>query len=78
MFKNLVADKLESGTIIHYEELDKISPTTINTLKNNLLFESNPSFTITYSDIDNEEIDLVFSASVNQNSVDMQWKWYKP
>ena len=32
--KNLIADKLESGTIIHYEELDKISPTTINTLKN--------------------------------------------
>ena len=37
--KNLIADKLESGTIIHYEELDKISPTTINTLKNNLLFD---------------------------------------
>ena len=35
--KNLVADKLESGTIIHYEELDKISPTTINTLKHNLM-----------------------------------------
>ena len=42
---------------------------TTNLDKNNLLFESNPSFTITYSDIDNEEIDLVFSASVNQNSV---------
>ena len=42
---------------------------TTNLDKNNLIFESNPSFTITYSDIDNEEIDLVFSASVNQNSV---------
>ena len=27
------------------------------------------NFTVTYSDIDNEEIDLVFSASVNQNTV---------
>ncbi len=35
--KNLVAEKLESGTIIHYEELDKISPTTMNTLKHNLM-----------------------------------------
>ena len=42
---------------------------TTNLDKNNLLFESNPSFTVTYSDIDNEEIDLVFSASVNQSSV---------
>ena len=42
---------------------------TTNLDKNNLLFESNPSFSITYSDIDNEEIDLVFSASVNQSSV---------
>ena len=42
---------------------------TTNLDKNNLIFESNPSFTITYSDIDNEEIDLVFSASINQNSV---------
>ena len=34
-----------------------------------MIFESNPKFSITYSDIDNEEIDLVISASVNQNSV---------
>ncbi len=35
--KNLKASKLEHGTIIHYEELDRISPTRINNLKNNLL-----------------------------------------
>ena len=35
--KNLKAKKLEQGTIIHYEELDRISPTRINTLKDNLL-----------------------------------------
>ena len=34
---------------------------TANLDKNNLLFESNPSFTVTFSDIDNEEIDLVLS-----------------
>ena len=42
---------------------------TANLDKNNLIFESNPSFTVSYSDIDNDEIDLVFSASVNQNTV---------
>ena len=42
---------------------------TANLDKNNLIFESNPKFTLSYSDIDNDEIDLVFSASVNQNTV---------
>ena len=42
---------------------------TANLDKNNLIFESNPKFTVSYSDIDNDEIDLVFSASVNQNTV---------
>ena len=58
--KNLVAGKLESGTIIHYEELDKISPTTINTLKNNLLFDFGQTYfkllNTTKMYIDNQEV----------------------
>ena len=58
--KNLVADKLESGTIIHYEELDKISPTTINTLKNNLLFDFGQTYfkllNTTKMYVDNQEV----------------------
>ena len=37
--------------------------------KNNLMFESNPKFNVTYSDIDNDELDLVFSATINQNTI---------
>tara|TARA_B100001027_G_scaffold211904_1_gene180653 strand:+ start:1838 stop:3715 length:1878 start_codon:yes stop_codon:yes gene_type:complete len=58
--KNLVADKLESGTIIHYEELDKIYPTTINTLKNNLLFDFGQTYfkllNTTKMYVDNQEV----------------------
>ena len=58
--KNLIADKLESGTIIHYEELDKISPTTINTLKNNLLFDFGQTYfkllNTTKMYVDNQEV----------------------
>ena len=48
--KNLVADKLESGTIIHYEEMDKISPTTINTLKHNV-FQARVVYVLMFSSV---------------------------
>ena len=35
--KNYSVKKLKHGTIIHYEELDRISPKTINTLENRLM-----------------------------------------
>ena len=58
--KNFKVDKLESGTIIHYEELDKISPTVINTLKNNLLFDFGQTYfkllNSTKMYIDNQEV----------------------
>ena len=37
--------------------------------KNHILFESNPKYSITFSDIDNEEADLVFSVKVNDNDI---------
>ena len=45
-----------------------ISSTT-NLDKNNLMFESNPKFNVAYNDIDNDDLDLVFSASVNQITI---------
>tara|TARA_A100001015_G_scaffold120891_1_gene134037 strand:- start:1106 stop:2983 length:1878 start_codon:yes stop_codon:yes gene_type:complete len=61
--KNLVADKLESGTIIHYEELDKISPTTMNTLKHNLMDDFGQTYfkllTTTKMYVDNQEVKAV-------------------
>ena len=58
--KNLVADKLESGTIIHYEEIDKISPTTINTLKHNLMDDFGQTYfkllNTTKMYVDNQEV----------------------
>ena len=58
--KNLVAEKLESGTIIHYEELDKISPTTINTLKHNLMDDFGQTYfkllSTTKMYVDNQEV----------------------
>ncbi len=37
--------------------------------KNHLIFESNPKFTVNFSDVDNEEADLTFSATVNDINV---------
>ena len=58
--KNLVAEKLESGTIIHYEELDKISPTTMNTLKHNLMDDFGQTYfkllSKTKMYVDNQEV----------------------
>ena len=44
-----------------------ISKTNLD--KNNLIFESNPEFEISFLDIDNASEDFVFSARVNQNEV---------
>ena len=68
--KNITRSSTVTITINAVNDSPEIFITsTANLDKNNLMFESNPSFTVTYSDIDNEEIDLIFSASVNQNSV---------
>ena len=37
--------------------------------KNHLIFNSNPSFSVTFSDIDNSDADLTFGAKVNDESV---------
>ncbi|GIR73815.1 MAG: hypothetical protein CM15mP76_05420 [Prochlorococcus sp.] len=68
--KNITRSSTVTITINAVNDSPEIFITsTANLDKNNLIFESNPKFTVTYSDIDNEEIDLVFSASVNQNTV---------
>ena len=37
--------------------------------KDHLIFNANPSFSVTFSDIDNTDADLTFSAIVNDESV---------
>ena len=48
-------------------QISMISKTNLD--KNNLIFESNPEFEISFLDIDNASEDFVFSARVNQNEV---------
>ena len=48
-------------------QISMISKTNLD--KNNLIFESNPEFEISFLDIDNTSEDFVFSARVNQNEV---------
>ena len=68
--KNITRSSTVNITVNAVNDVPEIFITsTANLDKNNMIFESNPKFSITYSDIDNEEIDLVISASVNQNSV---------
>ena len=68
--KNITRSSTVNITINSVNDNPEIFITsTANLDKNNMIFESNPKFSITYSDIDNEDIDLVISASVNQNSV---------
>ena len=68
--KNITRSSTVTITINAVNDSPEILITsTANLDKNNLMFESNPKFTVSYSDIDNDEIDLVFSASVNQNIV---------
>ena len=68
--KNITRSSTVNITVNAVNDIPEIFITsTANLDKNNMIFESNPKFSITYSDIDNEEIDLVISASVNQNSV---------
>tara|TARA_B100000575_G_scaffold47585_1_gene34655 strand:+ start:674 stop:2773 length:2100 start_codon:yes stop_codon:yes gene_type:complete len=40
-----------------------------NLTENNILFDQNPSFSISYSDVDNANDDLTFSAKVNNTNV---------
>ena len=68
--KNITRSSTVNITINAVNDSPEIFITSTSNLdKNNLIFESNPSFAINYSDIDNEEIDLVFSASVNQITI---------
>ena len=68
--KNITRSSTVNITINSVNDNPEIFITsTANLDKNNMIFESNPKFSITYSDIDNEDIDLVISATVNQNSV---------
>ena len=68
--KNITRSSTVNITINSVNDNPEIFITsTANLDKNNMIFESNPKFSITYSDIDNEDIDLVISATVNQSSV---------
>jgi len=68
--KNITRSSTVNITVNAVNDIPEIFITsTANLDKNNMIFESNPKFSITYSDIDNEDIDLVISATVNQNSV---------
>ncbi len=68
--KNITRNSTVSITITSVNDSPQILITSKTNLdKNNLIFESNPKYSITFSDVDNEDIDLVFSASINQEDI---------
>ena len=68
--KNITRNSTVSITITSVNDSPQILMTSKTNLdKNNLIFESNPKYSITFSDVDNEDIDLVFSASINQEDI---------
>ncbi len=68
--KNITRNSTVSITITSVNDSPQILMTSKTNLdKNNLIFETNPKYSITFSDVDNEDIDLVFSASINQEDI---------
>ena len=68
--KNITRSSTVSITVNAVNDSPQILMTSKTNLdKNNLIFESNPKYSITFSDVDNDDIDLVFSASVNQEDI---------
>jgi len=68
--KNITRSSTVSITVNAINDSPQILMTSKTNLdKNNLIFESNPKYSITFSDVDNDDIDLVFSASVNQEDI---------
>ena len=68
--KNITRSSTVSITVNAVNDSPQILMTSKTNLdKNNLIFESNPKYSITFSDVDNDDIDLVFSASVNQENI---------
>ena len=68
--KNITRSSTVSITVNAVNDSPQILMTSKTDLdKNNLIFESNPKYSITFSDVDNDDIDLVFSASVNQEDI---------
>ena len=68
--KNITRSSTVSITINAVNDSPQIIMTSKTNLdKNNLIFESNPIYSITFSDVDNEDADLVFSARINQEDI---------
>ena len=68
--KNITRSSTVSITINAVNDSPQIIMTSKTNLdKNNLIFESNPKYSITFSDVDNEDADLVFSARINQEDI---------
>ncbi len=68
--KNITQTSTVAIEIIAVNDAPQISIISKTNLdKNNLIFESNPEFEISFLDIDNASEDFVFSARVNQNEV---------
>jgi hypothetical protein len=68
--KNITRSSTVSITVNAVNDSPQILMTSKTNLdKNNLIFESNPKYSITFSDVDNDDSDLVFSASVNQEDI---------
>ena len=59
------------GSVNDRPEISIIDKTNLD--KDHLLFDSNPNFSISYFDDDNTNEDLVFSASINQETIPVEF-----
>tara|TARA_E500000331_G_scaffold79927_1_gene75561 strand:- start:588 stop:2636 length:2049 start_codon:yes stop_codon:yes gene_type:complete len=68
--KNVTQTATANITINAVNDAPTITMDTYSNLnKDNLIFESNPSYNVTYSDIDNDSADFTFSASVDDQDI---------
>ena len=68
--KNVTQTATASITINAVNDAPTITMDTYSNLnKDNLIFESNPSYNVTYSDIDNDSADFTFSASLDDQDI---------
>ena len=68
--KSITRNSTVTITVNSVNDLPQISlDSKLNLDKDHLIFENNPTFSVTFSDVDNIDTDFSFSASVNSENV---------
>ena len=68
--KSITRNSTVTITVNSVNDLPQISlDSKLNLDKDHLIFENNPTFSVTFSDVDNVDTDFSFSASVNSENV---------